>query len=344
MKKLYILLILLLLSVPAYAKIDFSTVIPVDVEAENSVAAKDKAMLEAQRQAFLEISGKLTSAENVEKLKNLSDDSIQYFIRSVEVNNEKAGGTKYIADLTVQINEQLLKDYLAENEMIKLEAEELLIIPVFKPYPNSYNLLWEDDNLWRENWRAKGLIKFGSIQMRTINDQFRIIDELNAQNALYMPNSIYEQIVKLNGSDKIYVVYAETLENNDLKITLKNENNKTEDSFTVYNDGSGNLFDKAIEKSVMMVSNMERDSRNNASENTVHILNAVYLYQDMKDWLTKSKIITDQEMVEGVDTKSFGGGKVNFSIRYIGKLQDLWNALQDNGLSHEAEDNYYIIR
>jgi IS1 family transposase len=49
-------------------------------------------------------------------------------------------------------------------------------------------------------------------------------------------------------------------------------------------------------------------------------------------------------MVEGIDTKSFGGGKVNFGIRYTGKLDNLWQALQELGLSHEATDNYFIIR
>ena len=344
MKKLFLFIALWLLSMPAAAKINYSTVIPVDIEAENSVVAKDNAMLEAQRQAFLEIAGKLVSAENVEKLSKLSDDSIQYFIRAVSVDNEKAGGTKYKADLTVQINEQLLKEYLAENEMIKLEAEQLLIIPVFMPHKNAYPMLWEEDNLWRQNWRSKGLVKFGAIEMRTIGDQFRNIEDLSAQNALYMPNSIYEQIIALSESEKIYVVYAEVLENGDLKITLKNEYNKAEDSFTVYNDGKSDVFDKAIEKSVMVISNMERESKNNASENTEHILNAVYIYQDMKDWLMKSKVLAELPMVEGVDTKSFGGGKVNFSIRYTGSLQDLWNTMQENGFSHEASDNYYIIR
>ncbi len=344
MKKLFLFIALCFLSMPATAKINYSAVIPVDVEAENSVAAKDKAMLDAQRQAFLEVAAKLVSAADVDKLSKLSDDSVQYFIRAVSVDNEKAGGTKYKADLTVQINEQLLKDYLSENDMIKLNAEELLIVPVFRPYSNAYPLLWEEDNLWRQSWRSKGLVKFGAIEMRTIGDHFRNIEDLNAQNALYMPSGIYEQVSALGESEKVYVVYAEVLENSDLKITLKNEYNKTEDSFTVYDDGKSDVFDKAIEKSVMAISNMERESKNNASENTEHSLNAVYIYQDMKDWLMKSKVLSELPMVEGVDTKSFGGGKVNFSIRYTGSLQDLWNTLQENGFSHEASGNYYIIR
>ena len=345
MKKIFAFFVCLFISCQAYAKTEYSVMIPVDMEAENSVVAKDKAMLEAQRQAFLEVAGKLTSQENVQKLSELSDDKIMRFVQSVSVADEKAGGTKYIANLTVQINEQLLKDYMAENEMIKADAQELLVIPVFKNSPRGYPLLWEGDNLWRQSWRSKGLVKFGVMQLKTIGEHFRNIDDLNAESALYMGNSLYEQISEMNGSDRVYVIFAEVMENGDLKVTLKNEKTKNEESFAVYNDGESNIFDKAIEKSVMYISNMEREAKSSDDAGpTMGVINAVYVYQNMKDWLVKSKTLSELKSVEGIDTKSFGGGKVNFAVRYTGSLDDLWLEMQENGFSHEAKDNYFIIR
>lgn len=345
MKKIFVFFCCLFLSMPAVAKTDYAITVPVDVEAENSVIAKDNAMLEAQRKAFLEAAAKLTAEDNVQKLAEMSDDKIMRFVQSVSVDDEKAGGTKYIANLTVQINEQLLKDYMAENEMIEADAQELLVIPVFKDSVHGDTLLWERDNIWRQNWRAKGLIKFGVMQLRTVGEHFRTIDDLTAEKALYMSSSLYQQISDFNGSDRVYVILAQVMENGDLKVTLKNEKTKSEESFAVYNDGESNVFDKAIEKSVMYISNMEREVKNNeGGAATVGVVNAVYVYQNMKDWLTKSKTLADLEAVEGIDTKSFGGGKVNFVIRYTGSLDDLWLAMQENGFSHEAKDNYFIIR
>lgn len=345
MKKIFVFFVCLFINCQAFAKTDYAVMIPVDMEAENSVAAKDKAMSEAQRQAFLEVAGKLTSEENVKKLSELSDDKIMRFVQSVSVADEKAGGTKYIANLTVQINEQLLKDYMAENEMIEADTQELMVIPIFKNSPRGYPLLWENDNLWRQSWRSKGLVKFGVMQLRTIGEHFRNIDDLNAESALFMSDSLYRQISNMNGSDRIYVIFAEVMENGDLKVRLKNEKNKGEESFSVYNDGESNIFDKAIEKSVMYISNMEREVKNNDNSGpSFGVINAVYVYQNMKDWLIKSKALSDLEQVEGIDTKSFGGGKVNFAIRYTGSLDDLWAAMQEAGFSHEAEENYFIIR
>lgn len=326
------------------AKIEYAATIPVDVEAENSVVAKEQAMKDAQRQAFLEVAGHLISAENVEKLAKLSDDELVHFVKSVGVEDEKSGGNKYMANLTVQINEQLLKDYLAENEMMKSETADILVIPVFKLQDGKYALLWEDDNLWRRAWSAKGLIKFGTMQIKTIYDSLREIDNFGAENALYMESSLYEDLIKAGAPEKIYVVYATELPNGDLKVIIKDEKNKTEDSFTVYGEENSDIYDKAIEKSVMFISNMERAAENEGNESLIKSVNIVYVYQDMKDWLSKNQMIEALPQVEGIETKSFGSGKVNFLIKYTGALEDLWTALQENGLSHEEADNYFILR
>ena len=328
----------------ASAKMEYAVTVPVDVEAENSVVAKEQAMTDAQRQAFLEVAGKLVSPENVEKLKELSHDELVHFVKSVGVDDEKAGGHKYIANLTVQINEQLLKDYLAENEMLKSETTDILVIPVFKSQDGKYALLWEEDNLWRKSWGAKGLIKFGTMQIKTVYDSMREIEDLNAENSLYMGSTLYDELIKAGASENIYVVYASKLPNDDLKVTLKNEKNKTEDSFTVYSEENSDVYDKAIEKSVMFISNMERAAESNEGETAIQSVNIVYVYQDMKDWLSKNQMIEALPQVEGLETKSFGNGKVNFLIKYTGALDDLWSALQNAGLSHEEAENYFVLR
>lgn len=344
MKRIVVGVIAMLLAFPALAKVSYEAQIPVEVEAENSVKAKDKAMLEAQRQGFLNVAGQLTSAANVENLKNLSDDEILHFVQAVSVADEKAGGTKYKAVLTVQINEPLLKDYLAENNMIETETTNLLVIPVYKEKPRTAPQLWENTNVWKANWRSKGLIKFGTMEVQTADIRFQDINDLNAENALYMDSSLYNEISDRFGSDRIYVIYAESLENGDLKITVKNEKTKSENSFSVYNDGEGNIFDKAIEKSVMFISNMERETENSSGIAANGTLNAVYEYGNMKEWLAKSAAITALSQVDSIDTKSIGGGKVSFTINYNGSLEDLLSSFQELGLSYELNDNFYVLR
>ncbi len=344
MKKVMVLFAALLMTFQAWAKVSFEAKIPVDVEAENSVAAREKAMKEAQRQGFLEVASRLVKDDKVEQLQNLSDDEILHFVQAVSVADEKAGGTKYKALLTVQINEPLLKDYLAENEMIEAETTNLLAIPVYKENTYSAPLLWENNNLWKANWRSKGLIKFGTMQVQTADARFQDIEDLTAENALYMNASLYNAISNRFGSDRVYVVYAEAQGNGDLKVTIKDEKNKSENSFSVYNNDDGNLFDAAVEKSVMFISNMEREAENKSGSEAGGILNAVYEYNNMKDWLTKNTAITALSQVDGIDVKSLGGGKVSFTINYNSSLDELLEALQGLGISYENSDNFYTLR
>lgn len=344
MKKILLLLLFLGLSIPVFAKSDYTAQIEVDVDAKDSVEAKDKAMIEAQRKGFSEVASGLTDEENVKLLNQLSDDEIAKFVQSVSVSNEKSGGTKYKALLTVEINEELLKEYMAENDMIDVKASELLVIPVYRSEYGGRVELWENSNDWRRNWLSKGLIKFGVLQVRTIDSHFEQINELNGENALYMSSLLYEEIASLNGSDGIYVVFAEVLPNKDLKITVKNERAKTEDSFTVLYNENENTFDKAIEKSVMFISNMERMAKKQSGVNDTGVVSAVYAYQDMKDWIDKSNTLKTLENVKMIDTKSMGGGKVNFDLHYTGSLDDLFESLSELGLSHENMENHIIIR
>lgn len=318
--------------------------VSVDFEAEDSVKARDLAMMDAQRKAFIGVAGMFTSTENVEKLSQLSDEEILYFVQSVGVVNERSGGTKYKADLTVKINDKLLKDYLAENEMIVVEVSELMVIPVYKMQNNTLPLLWESENHWMNIWKEKGVIKFGSMQIKTISDKFRNIADLTAENSLYMSDTLFNQIKELNDSDKIYVLFAERNENGDLNVTVKNERNKVEDSFAVHNDGESDVFDLAVEKTVMFVSNMERETEKSSVNGDEGFVNIVYVYQNMKDWLQKSNAMSKLPQIEALDTRSFGGGKVNFVIKYRGNIDDLWTALLDMGISHEQEGSYFVIR
>ena len=70
----------------AQAKLQFAAPIDVDITAEDAVQAKEQAMRQAQREAFLEVAGKLTDEENVAKLNELTDDEIVHFVQSVGKN------------------------------------------------------------------------------------------------------------------------------------------------------------------------------------------------------------------------------------------------------------------
>ena len=68
MIKILCFIVSLIITTQVQAKGNFKTDIPVNIEAENSVIAKNKGISNAQRQAFFKAAAQLTNIENVEKL------------------------------------------------------------------------------------------------------------------------------------------------------------------------------------------------------------------------------------------------------------------------------------
>lgn len=344
MIKILCFIVSLIITTQVQAKGNFKTDIPVNIEAENSVIAKNKGILDAQKQAFFKAASELTSIENVEKLKDLSNNEILHFINSVSVKEEKAGGNKYIALLNIEINSDLLKDYLIENEMIKVEQNDILIIPIYKDTLSSSYLLWEKENIWRNAWLSKGLIKFGNINLRTISNMYQDFNLIDANTSMNMNENTFQQLSNIAKSNNIYVLLAEKDINNDAKITLKDIKNDNEFSFSVHNNEDDSLMDNTIEKTVLYISNKEKENYNNQQVSPIGKIDAVYTYLNMKDWLMKNKAIEEIPFVKSVDITAIGGGKVAFSINFDGNIENLWANLLELGLSHEQIDNYYIIR
>ena len=147
MKKLCLLVFLWMLGInpsmtEAFAEVSFEAGVSVEKEAENSAVAKDEAMKDAYRQAFLNVAERLTTKENVEKLNELKDEQLIHFIQETDVVAEKSSGNSYRADLNIKINGELLKAYMLENEMIDPGDGELI---------QRYRIDVEE---WLEKWEA----------------------------------------------------------------------------------------------------------------------------------------------------------------------------------------------
>ena len=75
----------------------YNAEITVDVTAENASVAREKAMTEANRQAYTAVAKRVTTADGVRRLNELNDAQILNFIKEVSIISEKASNVRYIA-------------------------------------------------------------------------------------------------------------------------------------------------------------------------------------------------------------------------------------------------------
>ena len=82
LKKIFLVLALVSVSFMANAASDlYSVTVSVDVTDSDSSKAREKAMVEANRAAFLQVIKKLSSNEAVNKLSNMTNNEILNFIK-----------------------------------------------------------------------------------------------------------------------------------------------------------------------------------------------------------------------------------------------------------------------
>ena len=326
-----------------FAEVSFEAGVSVSKEAENAALAKEEALKEAYREAFLNVAGSLTTKENVEKLSELKDEELIHFIKETNLIAEKNTKNGYMADLNIKISGELLKAYMLENNMIEVVAApaDILLVPVFSDTQYQGNVLFEDGNIWRDVLISKGHIKAGHLTMDVIKQNDSNKAFLTADNVLNMSEQTFEQIKFINHTTNVFVVHAVLAGLNNVVLTIKQYGKP--DYRVVVQSRDGDPFEKAVEEMVNYIYNVMQQKSVDQSAYKSKI-NAVFEYQKLKDWLDLQKTLRAIPQVKNIETGAMENGKVRFGIDFSGTIEMLEASLKQEGIYLLFENGYYIIK
>lgn len=144
------------------------TGIEVDETAATEVAAKEQGIAVAKRAAFAEILRRLTpdpatyvATANGDADASAAppvppvvpeDERLEFMIRDLSFQDEKFGGGRYIADMTVRYQPQAVNQYLQRSGTPYLAGPSptAVILPIFRDAQGV--MLWSDTNPWLDAW------------------------------------------------------------------------------------------------------------------------------------------------------------------------------------------------
>ena len=216
----YILCIGLFVSVSAYANNEKYTVeIKVDVSDENASIAREKALNSATRAAVNAIAKRLSTSDGAKKIADMSDAQIINFVKETSVINEKNSDVRYMAELKIVINEELIKEYMKEREipLITKNINSVLIIPLFREFENDTPLLWESENMWRKAWENSP--ETSAIKFVSITKFPNLQSNIDAKQASLVDMIALENIASTSGINNVYVL--DTVYNGIEGLTIK---------------------------------------------------------------------------------------------------------------------------
>ncbi len=136
------------------APADIYTVVGVSVDATaaTEVAAKEASVARGKAEAFRILLERIILAEDRERLEALDEGALERLIRDVAFSQERFGGGRYLADLTVRFLPDAVREFLRDRDVPFAEtvSRPILVLPVLQAA--GATMLWDDGNNWLNAW------------------------------------------------------------------------------------------------------------------------------------------------------------------------------------------------
>lgn len=187
MRSLGIALLLFALSAPLAtaraADIYTVTDIRVDERASDEVSAKSNGIAKGQRDALRVLLERMTLRADHGRLPTATDEVVSRTLRDFAVSDEKFGGGRYLATLSVRFNPEQVRVILraAGVPFAEVQSRPNLLLPVYQHAGTT--VLWDEPNPWFDAWLRRempvGLVPL-ILPLRDLSD----ISEISADQAI----------------------------------------------------------------------------------------------------------------------------------------------------------------
>lgn len=107
---------------------------PVDAQAKNAVAAKDKALADGQEAAFHSLLKRIVPVTAYDRLKQLSTLNSADFFEGVGVRSERNSRTRYIASLDFSFRAESVRAVLRQAGIpfVEEQAKQVIVVPIVR--------------------------------------------------------------------------------------------------------------------------------------------------------------------------------------------------------------------
>ena len=338
MQRLFILLLffLTIISYKSHSAVSsYNVDITVDVTADNASIAREQAMHQANRQAVNNIAANITTTEGISVLDKLTDEQLLNFIKEITVLDEKTSNIRYMAKLRINVNAQLLKEYLQEKNVPLLIgiSTNISIIPIFHDKNTPHVLLWEENNIWRKTWE-KNPQTIGSMQITSI--KYNDFPYLTINQALSAETEFF------TNNNNTYVAEAFYNNQNDLLIKIRNLQTQKTDILNIGNLATDTLLEQAVKETARFISSQLQEF-NIITSNEPEMITVLYKYNNLSSWLKIEEQIKAITSVTDIRLNAVGNGRVQFQIDYLGDINTLQKALNNKNLLLTSSGNYYTL-
>lgn len=343
MKK-WTLLALCLLSVPVSAGLYRVEHVPVEVEAQNAVTAKDTALKEAVQKSFPLLLDKVVLGGDISSI-TPTPEQIDSWVESVSVSNEKNTTTKYIADVHVQYKESEVQKYLSEMNIpfLTKEPDPMIVVPIYKNQ-NQTMVFHSENPVWVALQQKKLPLGLHPLVIPTGDeyDQQLIVSDVTEKGQ-------YESLQGL--MDKYYVPGALIMEvsKNEAVYMVKiigypdNVSFGTDLMFAV-SSVSQNLvgvMDQIIDRAMLYMERKYKAYQSYRGLSQGEIV-AVFQVKSLTEWVAVSKQLEKMTFLETIDIQAVYDRKIYVRLTFSDTVSGILEKMTQSGFYLIPEGNVYV--
>jgi hypothetical protein len=323
---------------PALAQDVFEvTGIEVDESAADEVQAKFNAIADAQKRALQVVLRRLVQSEDVSRIPQVSGDVLNQMVRDYDITDEKLGGGRYIATISVRFFPEQVSGLLRDAQVpfAMARSQPVVVLPVIDS--GSGPRLWDDPNPWRRVWAGRtphaGLFPIvmpaGDLSdVATVNVNQAISGDYEALEAIsdkYGASGAMVAIVSVSGgqSNRLVSVRLEFVGGDSDGMTFE-ERYK----------GSGNLTGFLDQVVADLLKTIERDWREQNMLDFSHVERTSLLVPiiGLADWNELRGKLEAISRIQTISLVRMSQEEVEIDIVYVGSTDQLRSSLAQHGL------------
>jgi Uncharacterized protein conserved in bacteria (DUF2066) len=327
----------------AAAEPDLYTVsdIDVDVTADSAVAARDQAILLAQRSAYDKLLLQVADTDAATALPQLSNEQIADLVEDFDVVSERSSTVRYIGKFNFHFRADAVRRLLEENGIryAVLTSPPVLVLPVLTA--DGQSMLWSDANGWFVAWQSHPTA--GSLVPVKLP-----LGDLSDMGAIDASDALAGDIAKLTpltlhyGAQSVLVLEATLATDpasNTGKLALaarRYDFHGLVESFEDEVDGAGNdldqLYGQAIDR-VMQRIQIAWKQQNLVSSSVQQTIDVAVPIADYAAWLLIRRRLAQVNTIQRVEMRSLRLDLARLEITYVGDLAQLQQALGTRSLA-----------
>jgi hypothetical protein len=322
---------------------------PVDAQADNAVAAKEKALAEGQQAAFRSLLKRVVPVTDYDRLKRLSSLKSSNFFEGVSVRSEKNSRTRYIASLDFSFRADAVRAVLQQEGIpfIEEQAREVIIVPVVRDGQGALDK-GSASREWTGIWKGLDLEHtLTPIALKTLKPEVHA-DTL--QMLLAGRGGAERILASEYGEPYVVLAIAEPdAAAKRLHVTLAGTDAvgplHLKRSYRVFDGDTGYAMELAAVVGQGVLEGRwkaQKTGLGSASRGTPVALEA--RYRSLAEWSEMRRQLLGLPGVEDVQIEAESTRSASLTLRYAGGADELAAALSGRGLSLESGQGGLILR